>query len=58
VMDAPDIDNAVLIRDGGRLRSGEWTEVLVVGVAGCDIVAERVRSARQTDGSKGKRKKL
>jgi ribosomal protein S12 methylthiotransferase len=57
-MDAPDIDNAVLIRDGGRLRSGEWAEVLVVGAAGCDLVAERLRSARRMDGSKGKKKKL
>ena len=56
-MDAPDIDNAVLIRDGARLRPGEWAEVLVAGTSGCDVVAERATAARRTAGSKGKKAK-
>ena len=45
-MDAPDIDNAVLIRDGRRLRPGGLVEVRVVGVAGCDLVAERLKTKK------------
>ena len=54
-MDAPDIDNAVLIRDGARLRPGERVKVLVVGTAGCDVVADRVTASRRTPGNKGKK---
>ena len=46
VMDAPDIDNAVLVRDGRRLRPGEWAEVRFVGTAGCDLVADRVKTKK------------
>ena len=51
-MDAPDIDNAVLIRDGRRLHPGEWAEVRLIGAAGCDLVAERLKPAHGA----GKRK--
>lgn len=54
IMDAPDIDNAVLIRDGGRLRPGTWAEVRFVGTAGCDMVADAVAAPRKK-GSSGKR---
>lgn len=53
-MDAPDIDNAVLIRDGGRVRPGEWAEVRFVGTAGCDLVADLERPTRRA-GKKAKR---
>ena len=45
-MDAPDIDNAVLIRDGRRLRPGDLVEVRMVGTAGCDLVAERFKTKK------------
>lgn len=41
-MDAPDIDNVVLIPQGRKLRAGEFVEVRIVGAAGCDLVAEAV----------------
>ena len=46
-MDAPEIDNAVLIRDGRRLRPGEWTRVRIIGAAGCDLVADRMKTKKQ-----------
>jgi len=49
-MDAPDIDNAVLIRDGGKLRPGEWVQVRIDGVSGCDLVAGRIRPTRSKKG--------
>ena len=52
-MDAPEIDNMVLVRDGSRLRPGDWAEVRLVGAAGCDLVAERIKPARRT-GKKAK----
>ena len=49
-MDAPDIDNAVLIRDGGKLRPGEWVQVRIDGVSGCDLVAGWIRPTRSKKG--------
>lgn len=46
-MDAPEIDNAVLIRNGRRLHPGDWVDVRIVGVAGCDLVAETLRSQKK-----------
>ena len=43
-MDAPDIDNAVLITDSRRLKVGSTVKVRFVGCSGCDMVAEAVRS--------------
>ena len=45
-MDAPDIDNAVLIRDGRRLHPGDRVLVRIVGTAGCDLVAERLKTIK------------
>lgn len=45
-MDAPDIDNAVLIRDGRRLHPGDRVLVRIVGTAGCDLVAERLKTKK------------
>lgn len=44
--DAPEIDNAVLIRNGRRLHPGDWALVRIVGAAGCDLVAERMKTKK------------
>lgn len=42
--DAPDIDGRVLVR--GKLPSGEFTSVKIIGHTGYDLIAERVRKTR------------
>ena len=42
-MDAPDIDNVVLIPNARRVRPGSVVNVRFTGCAGCDMVAETVR---------------
>ena len=42
-MDAPDIDNVVLIPDAKKLRAGIYSDVRIIGTGGCDLVAEPVR---------------
>jgi len=44
-MDAPDIDNAVLIPETRGIRPGERVKVRYVGVSNCDLVAETARSS-------------
>ena len=41
--DAPDIDNVILIPDAEKLRAGDFSDVRIVGTAGCDLVADPVR---------------
>ena len=49
-MDAPDIDNVVLVIGSKRLRPGRMVRVRYTGVSGCDMLAEpAVRSGKRDD---------
>ncbi len=45
-MDAPDIDNVVLIPDARKMRAGDFRDVRIVGTGGCDLVAEPIKGKR------------
>ena len=46
-MDAPDIDNAVLVSNASRLRAGEVLKVRYTGTSGCDMLAEPAERPRK-----------